>query len=260
MLVCMAAIAGLLASPVWAYAVSINVGSVSGTAGDQVQFVVTLNTTGEEVAGVANDIFFDPAAAIVECTINPVFAGFSAAVLLPDGCTPGVDCQRTRVLIIQFPPLPINDGAVLYACTVQIAPDAPMKSYPLACSAPAVSDPDGHALPVQCVDGRVQTGFLVCDVASAAGDNAGDFGDGSIDIFDLRAIFGAAQLDADVPVEGTDRFSAMDASTVDTPPVCGGDGTLDIFDLRQCFRVAQLGETDYGRTDTGPDCTSKPQP
>jgi len=258
--VCVAAIGGLLASPACVYAVSINVGSVSGAAGSQVQFAVTLNTMGEQVAGIANDILFDPAAPIVECSISPQFAGLSAAVLRPSGCSPGVDCQRSRVIIFQIPPLPIEDGAVLYTCTVAIAADAPVKSYPLACSAPGVSDPDGKALPVQCVDGRVQTGFLVCDVAASVGDNAGDFGDGSIDIFDVRSIFSAAQLGVDVPAAGTDRLSAMDASTVDSPPSCGGDGVLDIFDVRQCFGVAQLGETDYGRMDTGSTCTSTPQP
>ncbi|HVO24633.1 MAG TPA: hypothetical protein VMW56_13495 [Candidatus Margulisiibacteriota bacterium] len=259
-LACVAAIGGLLARPEGVHAVSINIGSASGTAGGQVQVPVTLSTTGEEVAGVANDIVFDPAAAIVECIINPAFAGLSGAVLLPDGCTPGVDCRRSRVLIIQFPPLPIDDGSVLYICTIAIAADAPMKSYPLTCSAPSVSDPNGKPLPVQCADGQVQTGFSVCDVASSAGDNTGAFGDGSIDIFDVRAIFNASQLGVDVPATGTARFSAMDASAVDTPPVCGGDGTLDIFDVRQCFGVAQLGETDYGRTDPGPTCTSKIQP
>lgn len=257
---CLGAIGGLLATPICVQAVSINIGSARGVPGGQVQVAVTLSTTGEQVAGVANDIVFDPAAAIVDCTISPEFAGFSGAVLLPDGCSPGVNCQRARVLIIQFPPLPIDDGSVLYVCTVEIAPDAPMKTYPLTCAAPAVSDPNGKALPVECTDGQVEAGFLVCDVSSSAGDNAGSFGDGTIDIFDVRAIFSAAQLGTDVPTVGTDRFSAMDASTVDSPPVCGGDGTLDIFDVRQCFGVAQLGDTDYGRTDAGPTCTSKAQP
>ena len=256
----MAVIGGLLVSAACAQAVMINVGSASGGAGSRVEIPVTLNTMGEQVAGVANDIPFDPAAPIVECTISPEFAGFSAAILLPDGCTPGVDCRRSRVLIIQFPPLPIEDGAVLYTCTVEIAADALVKTYPLTCSAANVSDPNGKPLPVQCVDGRVQTGVEVCDVASSAGDNVGEFGDGSTDIFDVRAIFSAAQLGVDVPADGTDRFSAMDASTVDDPPSCGGDGTLDVFDVRQCFAVAQLGATHYGRTGIGSMCTSVTQP
>ena len=255
----MAMVGGLLTSAARAHAVSITVGSASGAAGSRVEIPVTLNTTGEQVAGVANDILFDSGAPIVECTISPEFVGFSAAILLPDGCTPGVDCHRSRVLIIQFPPFPIEDGAVLYTCTVAIAADAPMKTYPLTCSMPSISDPDGKPLPVQCADGRVQTGFRVCDVSSSSGDNGGDFGDGTIDIFDVRAIFSAAQLGVGMPETGTDRFSAMDASTVDTPPTCGGDGALDIFDVRQCFGVGQLDEPDYGRTDTGSTCMSKAQ-
>jgi hypothetical protein len=83
----------------------------------------------------------------------------------------------------------------------------------------------------------------------------GQFGDQAIDIFDVRAIFNAAQLSVNVPVDGTARFSAMDSSTVDNPPACGGDGSLDIFDVRQCFGVAQLGYANCIRTGTA-SCTS----
>src|SRR5512143_573662 len=97
-LVCMAAAGGLLLSAAGGYAVSFNVGSASGTAGSRVQFPVTLSTTNMQVAGTSNDIAFDPATPVVECTVSPAFAGLSAAVLLPENCTPGVDCQGARVL------------------------------------------------------------------------------------------------------------------------------------------------------------------
>jgi hypothetical protein len=259
LLACAAVVGGLFVSAVCADAVSINVGSASGAAGTQVQIPVTLSTAGMAVAGTSNTITADPATPFVACTVNPAFAGFSAAILLPQGCTPGVDCLQARGLIIRFPPLPIPDGATLYTCDVSIAADAPPQSYPIKCLAPSASDPNGKALPAQCVDGRAQVGFLECDVVPFAGDNAGEFGDGSIDIFDVRAVFAAAQLGADVPAPGSARFSAMDAAPVDTPPICGGDGTLDIFDGRQCFAVGQLGTTNYARTDPGPTCTSAAQ-
>jgi hypothetical protein len=205
-----AVIAGLIGSPAGGYAASITIGSASGTAGSQVQFTVTLNTMGQQVAGVANDILFDPAAPIVECSISPQFAGFSATTLLPGGCTPGVDCRRSRVLIIQFPPLPIEDGAVLYTCTVEIAAGAPGTSYPLTCSAPAVSDPRGHALPVECTDGEVQ----VVPISTCVGDCNGD---GTVAVNEIITLVNMAlgtetQLDAcrdGVPL------TIMDAADID---------------------------------------------
>jgi hypothetical protein len=80
----------------------------------------------------------------------------SAAVLLPENCTPGVDCQGARVLIVQFPPIPIADGATLYACDVSISAGTAVGNYPLTCLVPSASDPDGKPLPAQCVDGQLQ--------------------------------------------------------------------------------------------------------
>jgi hypothetical protein len=147
---------GLLISATRGYAVSFNVGSASGTAGSQVQFAVTLSTMNMQVAGTSNEVAFDPATPVVSCTVSPAFAGLSGAVLLPDNCTPGVDCQGARVLIIQFPPIPIANGATLYTCVVQISAGAAAGSYPLRCLAPSASDPDGQSLPAQCVDGQLQ--------------------------------------------------------------------------------------------------------
>jgi len=155
-LVCIAAAGGPLIAAVCADAVSINVGSVSGAAGTRVKFPVTVSTMGMQVAGTSNNITFDPATPVAGCTISAPFAGFSAATLLPNGCVPAVDCQGARIFIIQFPPIGISNGATLYTCDVQIAADAIVKSYPLTCSSPGASDPNGKALPAQCVDGQVQ--------------------------------------------------------------------------------------------------------
>ncbi|HVO24635.1 MAG TPA: hypothetical protein VMW56_13505 [Candidatus Margulisiibacteriota bacterium] len=117
---------------------------------------MTLSTMNMQVAGTSNDLAFDPATPVVSCTVNPAFAGLSGAVLLPDNCTPGVDCQGARVLIIQFPPIPITDGTTLYICDVKISAAAAAGDYALTCSAPSASDPNGKALPAQCVDGQLQ--------------------------------------------------------------------------------------------------------
>jgi hypothetical protein len=155
-LLCVAATAGVFTSAAPGNAVSFNVGSASGTAGTEVQFAVTLSTTNMQVAGTSNDIAFDPATPAVSCTVSPAFAGLSGAILLPDNCTPGVDCLGARVLIIQFPPIPITDGAILYTCDVKISAGTAGGSYPLTCLAPSASDPDGKELPAQCVDGQLQ--------------------------------------------------------------------------------------------------------
>ncbi|MGD0946723.1 MAG: hypothetical protein ABSA52_04760 [Candidatus Binatia bacterium] len=256
------------APSVWA-AVSVNVGSATGSPGSTVTFFVTVTTTaGEQVAATDTTIVFESATPIVQCSTNPSFA-ISECALQPTGCTPGVDCQQTKCIVAPFGGT-IPSGSQLYACSVHIAANAAGGEYALHCSAVGVFDSAGNSLNPQCTDGWVEVvpptsqSYTVCDVNRATsqetGDDVGDFGDGSIDIFDYKAIFNAAQLSIDAPAAGTARFSAMDSSTVDAPPACGGDGTLDIFDVRQCFDVGQLGVTNYVRTGTGSSCTSAVQP
>lgn len=102
------------------------------------------------------------------------------------------------------------------------------------------------------------SGWVECDVSPSSGDDAGQFGTTppAVNIFDVRAIFAAAQLGTNKPADGTARFSAMDSVTVDTPPTCGGNSTLNIFDVRQCFAVAQLGAANYMRSGTGSSCVA----
>jgi hypothetical protein len=248
-----------------------------------VTFFVTLSATaGEQVAATEITIGFEAATPVVQCTPNPSFP-ISQCALQPTGCTPGVDCQQTQCLTVAFGGT-IPSGSVLYVCNVDIAANAAGGEYALSCSSVDVSDSAGHSLNPQCTDGQVEVvsvptptptppsqSYTVCDVnratASETGDDVGDFGDGSIDIFDYKAIFNAAQLSIDAPAAGTARFSAMDSSPTDAPPACGGDGMLNIFDVRQCFEVGQLGFTSYVRTGECPgagpcpgSCTSAVAP
>ena len=263
-LVCVAAAGALLLSAARGYAVSFNVGSASGTAGTQVQFAVTLSTTNMEVAGTANDIMFDPATPVVDCTVSPAFAGLSGAILLPDNCTPGVDCQGARVLIIQFPPIPIADGAILYTCNVQISADAAAGNYPLTCLEPAAAAPGGKALPAQCVDGQVtvsppEESMLVCDVVPSRGDALGQFGNGIVNGSDVVAIFRASLLGP--PAPSSARFNAMDSATLDNPPVCGGDNGIKNSDVVACFERSLIPtEPNYMRTIQGTSCVSAAKP
>jgi hypothetical protein len=224
---------------------------------------------------------------------NPKSGFFS---FLPNGCTPSVlgNCTGIRGLVFAVGNLgAIPDGSTLYTCTVQVASDAALGDHPLTISNERAADPaqapfneacvDGHCAVtttqacttladcpsiVTGTDGKIAVGppgesYTVCDVVPFTGDNAGEFGDTppAVDIFDVRAIFSAAQLGIDLPADGTARFSAMDSIDLDSPPTCGGDGTLDIFDVRQCFAVAQgLADVNYVRTGTGASCTSAVAP
>jgi hypothetical protein len=211
------------------------------------------------------------------CSVNPDLGKGGFFSFLPSGCIPTTagNCTGIRALIVAVDNLTaIPDGSTLYTCTVQIAQGATAPDYALTNSNVSAGDPNQQLVcgPIppataECekTDGKITVlpggqPYVVCDVDPQSGDNAGQFGDGSIDIFDYRAQFGAGQLGVDTPADGTARFSAMDSVDLDSPPTCGGDGSIDIFDYRQCFAVGQLGATNYVRTGTGSSCTSVEQP
>jgi hypothetical protein len=202
-----------------------------------------------------------------DCTVNSAIgkqAFFSFQPNTPGSPCSGTSCTGIRALVFavnQQDSTAIPDGSTLYTCNVSIKVGTADGNYPLTIS--NVSMADTNHSPVAGAtgsDGKITVGavppYAVCDVVPFTGDSAGQFGDASIDIFDVRALFAAAQLGVDLPADGSARFSAMDAVTVDSPPTCGGDATLDIFDVRQCFAVGQLGVTNYVRTGTGATCTS----
>lgn len=101
------------------------------------------------------------------------------------------------------------------------------------------------------------TQILVCDVAPSTGDNAGDFGSGSINNSDIVAIFRASLLPSARPADGTARFSGMDSVTEDSPPTCGGNGSILNNDVVSCFRRSLLSSLPrYDRQGLGEGCTS----
>ena len=180
-------------------------------------------------------------------------------------CTPGTDCTAMRALIAgldQPDNTAIPDGSTLYTCTVLIPAATANGNYPLTISNVQAADTNAAAVTATGVSAQVTVGpqptsYTVCDVSPETGDNVGQFGDMTIDIFDVRALFNAAQGIDTAPADGSARFSAMDSSTVDVVPACGGDQALDIFDVRQCFNVAQgLASQNFVRTGTGASCVS----
>jgi len=201
------------------------------------------------------------------CTVNVTgkggFFAFEPSNCKLDGTSPACTGIRALIFALNNVTTAIPDGTTLYTCNVNIKPGTANGDYPLTVPAASVQIADIHFQQVPnptATNGKVTVGpvgsYTVCDVAPSSGDGVGAFGDGTVDIFDVRSIFAAAQLGVDVPADGTPRFSAMDSSTVDVPPACGGDQTLDIFDVRQCFNVGQLGATNFTRQGTGTICKS----
>lgn len=147
--------------------VALAVGGAIGMAGETVSVAVTL-ISGDDVAGVQNDIAFPPAVPIAaraserpDCTVNPAIGKDGASFgFQPPGCTPGVGCTGIRALILSLDSVEvIPAGSVLYTCRVDIAPDAPTGPYTLGCTNAGASDPDGNPLATTCSAGGVLVEF-----------------------------------------------------------------------------------------------------
>jgi hypothetical protein len=154
----------------------IELGVVAGSAGAQVTVDATLHTMGNVVAGVQNDIAFDPFTPIIGCDPNPAIAKGVFLAFRPFGCTPGVDCTSMRLLVLSLTDVnPIPDGSVLYTCHVAINLAAPDGNYPLTMSNVDGSTPDGVEVVTDGIDGAVVVdGGAIC---------AGDCNlDGTVDI------------------------------------------------------------------------------
>jgi MYXO-CTERM domain-containing protein len=145
---------------------TIIIGSATGEAGDTVSFDVTLET-GTDVAGTQNDIAFAAPIAIAaktngrpDCTVNPdIEKGGTSFAFQPSGCTVGETCTGVRALVLALDNVdPIPTDSVLYSCNVNIAEGAADGDYPLTCSNPGASDPDGGALLAECTNGKITVG------------------------------------------------------------------------------------------------------
>jgi hypothetical protein len=132
--------------------VHIAVSSPIASAGDSVEVVVSLITSGREVAATANDILFDTAALSVDpasCQINPTIGKRLVASLPPMPGTLRIFIQgETNVN-------PIPDGP-LCSCTFAVAPSAALGLHVLQVARPIAVNPDGAELPVLGDDGSVE--------------------------------------------------------------------------------------------------------
>jgi hypothetical protein len=143
---------------------SIVLSTATGAPGEDVAVAMTLHTQGIPVAGTQNDIGFGPGAWIAaapngrpDCTTNAAInKNITSFAFRPPGCTPGTDCTGIRVLVLSTANVdPIDDGALLYTCSVHISDVTPPGAYALPVSGAIASDPEGNQVAFSGTDGAV---------------------------------------------------------------------------------------------------------
>jgi hypothetical protein len=141
----------------------IKIGSATGSPGGAVNVAVSLKTGGHTVVATQNDIVFDPHIPIAstpggrpDCRVNPDIDKIAAAGFQPLHCMPGRDCSSAQVIIFTVNVDPIPDGSELYTCTIQLAADLPLGTYPLHNADVRAADPKGAAVPATGTDGVVR--------------------------------------------------------------------------------------------------------
>jgi MYXO-CTERM domain-containing protein len=151
--------------------VNILIGSASGNIGDTVSIDVTLELPllGTMVAGTENTITFSggigAAISIVmkedgspDCTVNEAINKNLSDAFQPPNCS-GEECTGYKGIIISLENTDPISAGVLYTCNVHINDTAADgQSYPLTCSNPGASTPDGDAIPTSCTDGSITVG------------------------------------------------------------------------------------------------------
>jgi hypothetical protein len=153
---------------------AILIGDATGQEGGTATVNVGL-ATGTAVAGTENEIGFVADAQIAfndsgepECTVNPSIGKSGYFAFQPTGCTPGDDCTSVKAIIIGifestqeecdanpdqcYNLDPIPDGSRLYSCELSLGADG---RYPLTCTNPDASDPDGVPIDTDCPNAEV---------------------------------------------------------------------------------------------------------
>jgi len=135
----------------------LHVSTVSGHPGDDVEFIVTLESNGFQVSGVQNEITFDPPDIRVasglegapDCTVNPALGLGSSCpgfVWRPAGCS-GASCHGIFALVCTYDFVAVLPDAEMYRCRVRIASDAAVGTHPLTVSGLSMADADGFSIP-----------------------------------------------------------------------------------------------------------------
>ncbi len=222
---------------------AIEVGRASGRPGERVTVAVFLRTEGRDIVGTQNDIAFDPLARIAaradgepDCEVNPeIDKAATVFAFLPGpwvgdeytgGCS-GDDCTGVRAIVLAFDNFdPIPDGALLYTCEVNIAPDAAPGTYHLEVRDPGASDPEGMPIAIIGIDGAIVVGALTR--AAAEGTSVGGAflcAGGEKDGLDCRNAWDCPGGGACVAAQGVCDGSVDDGLLCDCP---GGTCTTQV--------------------------------
>jgi len=195
----------------------IVVGMAAGTAGATSAFSVSLDLLTDppaEIAAAQIDVGFDVATAVPAgnggapaCSVNAAIdKADSSFAFLPTGCAPGVDCSGVRAVIRSLSnATPIGDGSELFACSLDLSPNATPGSYPLPASNASATASAGEALPVLTGDGAVEVFAPPPPPPPCVGDCDGD---GAVTINELlvgvNIVLGTAPLSSCPALESTD--------------------------------------------------------
>jgi hypothetical protein len=147
--------------------VTVEANSTAGTAGQMVEVAVTLAADEHEpVAGVENDLTFDPAATVAvgadarpDCSANTAIRKSATAFgFRPLGCDPRAgQCTGIHALVVAVDNVaPIPSGAVLYRCRVALSAQARPGRYPIGIRNALYAPPSGGDQVAQGSDGAVK--------------------------------------------------------------------------------------------------------
>jgi hypothetical protein len=177
------AASGLLSTHLAAAAVNVELNNTAGTPGQTVELAAVLTANGQEsVAGIENDLRFDPGAPIAtgadgrpDCSPNPAIRKDATAFSFrPIGCDPQAgQCTGVHALVVAVDNVDsIASGAVLYRCRVAISARAQRGRYSIAVTNALYTPPAGGDSRAQGTDGAVTA------LGSGAPPSAGNGGAG----------------------------------------------------------------------------------
>ena len=174
------AVSAALNTQVALAAVTVEVSNAAGTQGQMVELAAVLTADAQEsVAGIENDLGFDPGAPVAvgadgrpDCSPNPAIRkGATAFSFRPIGCNPQAgQCTGLHALVVAVDNVdPIPSGAVLYRCQVAISARARPGHYPIAVTNALYTPPAGGDRSAQGSDGLVTAGTSMPSSAGNGG-------------------------------------------------------------------------------------------
>jgi hypothetical protein len=173
------AVSAVLNTHVAPAAVTVEVSNTAATQGQMVELAAVLTADAQEsVAGIENDLGFDPGAPVAvgadgrpDCSANPAIRkGATAFSFRPIGCDPQAgQCTGVHALVVAVDNVdPIPSGAILYRCRVAISAGARPGRHPIGVTNALYAPPAGGDRGAQGSDGVVTA--LGTSMPSSAGN------------------------------------------------------------------------------------------